>query len=85
MVKYALDALVNMSKVISEDEKTMEAVNGFGKEIATSFGNEDFKALKKQDIDKMVTKYKKRYDNISYDELIKRLSKDFGFLGLLLQ
>ena len=85
MVKYTLDALVNMSKVISEDEKTMEAVNGFGKEIATSFGNEDFKPLKKQDIDKMVTKYKKRYDNISYDELIKRLSKDFGFLGLLLQ
>ncbi|MAX13277.1 MAG: hypothetical protein CMG11_04370 [Candidatus Marinimicrobia bacterium] len=86
MVKYALDALVNMSKVISEDEKTMEAVNGFRKEIASSFSDEEYKPLKKQDIDEFVTEYKEKYDNISsYDKLIKRLSKDFRFLGFLFQ
>ena len=80
MVKYALDAFVNMVKIISEDKKSMESVNALAKEIALSFGNEKFTPLKKEDIDKMVSDYKKRYENISYDELVKRLRKDFRFL-----
>jgi len=80
MVKFTLDAFVNMVKIISEDKKSMGAVNALAKEIALSFGNEKFTPLKKEDIDKMVSDYKKRYENISYDELVKRLRKDFRFL-----
>ena len=59
MVKFTLDAFVNMVKIISEDKKSMGSVNALAKEIALSFGNEKFTPLKKEDIDKMVSDYKK--------------------------
>ena len=55
MVKFTLDAFVNMVKIISEDKKSMGSVNALAKEIALSFGNEKFTPLKKEDIDKMVS------------------------------